>query len=101
MLARCLASKNRRRGITRRNARRISQRLDEVRLKLGRIDPSEFHALRILRRRGHDLRPLLVKVDEDSGYRLALNRVGAEQLRLGTPVENRNEFPTEVERVLH
>ena len=55
----------------------------------------------ILRRRGHDLRPFLVEVDQALSDRVALDRIGAEQVRLSASLEHIGQFPTEVIRVLH
>ena len=96
-----LGGKNRRRRVMRRDAGRVAARLHEIGLKLRGIDAAEFRVVRILRRRRHDLRPLLVEVDEALRDRVALDGVGAQQVRLGASLEHGAELPAEVEGVLH
>ena len=96
-----LAVRYGRRRVVRRDAGRVAPRHDEISLKLRGIDAAEFRVVRILRRRRHDLRPFLVKVDEALRDRVTLDGVGAKQVRFGAPFEDGGEFPTEVVRVLH
>src|SRR5436190_1485198 len=65
------------------------------------IGAAELRPLRMLRRGSHDLRPLLVEVDEALSDGVALAVVGAQELRLRSPAEDGNELPAEVVRVLH
>ena len=92
---------HRRRRVTRRDAGRVAARFHKIRLQLLRVHPAQFRAVRILRRRRHDLRPLLVEVDQLLGNRMALDGVGAQQFGPGTPFDHGGEFPAEVEGVLH
>ena len=73
----------------------------EVVLQLGRIDTATLGMFPILGRGGEHRRPLPVELDELSGNRLTLGRIGGQQRGIAAALEDRSELPAEVERVLH
>jgi hypothetical protein len=88
-----------RRRVMRPYAGRIATRHHEIGLKFRGIYAPEFRVVWILRRRGHDLRPFLVEVDEALRDRVTLDRIGTKQVGLGAPFEDGGETARRVRAV--
>ena len=78
--------------IARRRPRRVAAVLDEIALRLRRIE-----ALARCQQRG----PFAIEVDQLLGDRLALRRIGVQQVRRAAPAQHRRQLPAEIEAVLH